>query len=549
MKLPAQILDPEDARFGAFTANRNALVEDPKAELELLKHTRPWAEWEKKIFHEKFASYGKNFKRVATFIDGRTTAECVTYYYQRQKTDDGFKSRRRAQAKKRRAYAEAKRMTGGAWNGPGGPSAGGMSAAALAKASREREAELRAAEEERKGRSAEARQERAALAAAEKKKAKEKAAREKRKREKEKETEKEKASEKKQEAFEKKQEASESAEAGDAEAGAIFAPKAGDPAAAAAQMPAAAQPPGVAAAPNVSGAFAGGGEAAPAAGTKRKAAAAAEAPTKGKGKGKKAAKTELPDASLQWGVGVEEEVTFAGGGERAIRVLRRYDWIIHTIIHTNTSNTSIPRKRIRRASPAPPFLARLLALPDESLDVVDAGDGGAFFGSAAILTRVVRRRRAFLRRGAELGVRGRHGLVQLVHPSERARVHPVDVQDPVQVVHLVLRDARLPPLRDEVDGLAVAAQSAHAHGEPAFDEAAVPLHGEASLEELCGFGSHWGHDRVDHHLLVERRAFARRPNPLARRRSCPPRRPSSQTRGTARRSAAPRDRRLGRGRS
>ena len=72
-------------------------------------------------------------------------------------------------------------------------------------------------------------------------------------------------------------------------------------------MPAAAQPPGVAAAPNVSGAFAGGGEAAPAAGTKRKAAAAAEAPTKGKGKGKKAAKTELPDASLQWGVGVEEK--------------------------------------------------------------------------------------------------------------------------------------------------------------------------------------------------------------------------------------------------
>jgi len=310
VKLPAQILDPEDARFGAFTANRNALVEDPKAELELLKHTRPWAEWEKKIFHEKFASYGKNFKRVATFIDGRTTAECVTYYYQRQKTDDGFKSRRRAQAKKRRAYAEAKRMTGGAWSGPGGPSAGGMSAAALAKASREREAELRAAEEERKGRSAEARQERAALAAAEKKKAKEKAAREKRKREKEKETEKEKREQEKEteKAPEKVSEASESAEAGDAEAG-DAAPAASDPSAAAAfkNTPAAAQPPGVAAAPNVSGPVAGAGEAAPAAGTKRKAAAAAEAPTKGKGKGKKAAKTELPDASLQWGVGVEEK--------------------------------------------------------------------------------------------------------------------------------------------------------------------------------------------------------------------------------------------------
>lgn len=183
VKLPSQILDPEEIRLSAFSQNRNALVEDPKQEVELLKHTRPWVEWEKKIFHEKFASYGKNFKRIATFIDGRTTAECVVYYYQRQKTEDGFKGRRRAQAKKRRAYAEAKRMTGGAWNGPGGAST--MSAAALAKASREREAELRAAEEERKGRSAEARQERAALAAAEKKKAKEKAAREKKKREKE----------------------------------------------------------------------------------------------------------------------------------------------------------------------------------------------------------------------------------------------------------------------------------------------------------------------------------------------------------------------------
>ena len=303
VKLPAQILDPEDARFGAFTANRNALVEDPKAELELLKHTRPWAEWEKKIFHEKFASYGKNFKRVATFIDGRTTAECVTYYYQRQKTDDGFKSRRRAQAKKRRAYAEAKRMTGGAWNGPGGPSAGGVSAAALAKASREREAELRAAEEGA-ARSAELEAELAALAAAEKKKAKEKAAREKRKREKEKETEKEKASEKKQEAGRKSRRLPRAprrrnAEAGaEAQSGVIRRRRR-------ARAPAAALPPR----------RRGGAERLrrvrrrrakprprPARSARRPRAAA---PTKGKGKGKKAANAEPTRA--QWGLAAEGE--------------------------------------------------------------------------------------------------------------------------------------------------------------------------------------------------------------------------------------------------
>ena len=168
VKLPAQILDPEERRHAAFRSCRNALVEDPKAEMEAAKLVRPWMDWERKIFHEKFSSYGKNFKRIATFIDGRTTADCVVYYYQTQKTGEGFRGRRKAQAKKRRAYAEAKRMTGGAWNGP--VSSAPMTVAQQAKAAKEREAELRAAEEDRKGRSAEARQERAALAAAEKKK-------------------------------------------------------------------------------------------------------------------------------------------------------------------------------------------------------------------------------------------------------------------------------------------------------------------------------------------------------------------------------------------
>ncbi len=80
VKLPSQILDLEEKRVAAFTRNVNALVEDPKAEAELAKLTRPWLEWEKKIFHEKFASYGKNFKRIATFIDGRVTSDCVVYY-------------------------------------------------------------------------------------------------------------------------------------------------------------------------------------------------------------------------------------------------------------------------------------------------------------------------------------------------------------------------------------------------------------------------------------------------------------------------------------
>ena len=142
IKLPPQVLDPEERRLAAFKS-RNALVEDPVAEVDALKLVRPWTAEEKKTFHEKFASFGKNFKRIATFIDGRTTADCVVYYYQRQKTDDGFKGRRRALAKKKRAYAEAKRMTGGAWSNNAA-----SQAAQAAQQRAQREAQQRAIEEQ-----------------------------------------------------------------------------------------------------------------------------------------------------------------------------------------------------------------------------------------------------------------------------------------------------------------------------------------------------------------------------------------------------------------
>ena len=159
IKLPPQVLDPEERRLAAFKS-RNALVEDPVAEVDALKLIRPWTAEEKKTFHEKFASFGKNFKRIAAFIDGRTTADCVVYYYQRQKTDDGFKGRRRALAKKKRAYAEAKRMTGGAWSN----NAAGQAAQA-AQQRAQREAQQRAIEEqqeaERKARAEKRKQARA----------------------------------------------------------------------------------------------------------------------------------------------------------------------------------------------------------------------------------------------------------------------------------------------------------------------------------------------------------------------------------------------------
>jgi len=108
-KIPDMILDPEELRYSVFDS-LNGLVEDPVAERDRLNLVRPWTKAEKAIFHEKFASYGKNFRRISQHLEGRDTGDCVMYYYKFQKTDDGFRGRRRAAMKKRRAYADAQRM-------------------------------------------------------------------------------------------------------------------------------------------------------------------------------------------------------------------------------------------------------------------------------------------------------------------------------------------------------------------------------------------------------------------------------------------------------
>ena len=139
--IPNMILDPEERRCAIFDS-RNGLVEDPVAERDRINLIRPWTKAEKAIFHERFASYGKNFRRIAEHLEGRDTGDCVMYYYKFQKTDDGFRGRRRAAMKKRRAFADAQRMR------------------AIDPAT------IEAQREERAAPTAEARLERAALAAA-----------------------------------------------------------------------------------------------------------------------------------------------------------------------------------------------------------------------------------------------------------------------------------------------------------------------------------------------------------------------------------------------
>ncbi|KAL2334302.1 hypothetical protein Fmac_015515 [Flemingia macrophylla] len=86
LKMPKLILDRRDKMFSMFTSN-NGLVEDPLAVEKERSMINPWTYEERKIFLEKFAAFGKDFRKISSFLDHKTTADCVEFYYKNKRSD------------------------------------------------------------------------------------------------------------------------------------------------------------------------------------------------------------------------------------------------------------------------------------------------------------------------------------------------------------------------------------------------------------------------------------------------------------------------------
>ncbi|XP_024373743.1 uncharacterized protein [Physcomitrium patens] len=104
LKMPAMILGERERLARRFESN-NALVEDPVRVESERKSINPWSAEERRVFLEKFAVYNKNFSKIASHLEYKTTADCVEFYYRNQKSEDFEKIRRRQQLKKRRDYS------------------------------------------------------------------------------------------------------------------------------------------------------------------------------------------------------------------------------------------------------------------------------------------------------------------------------------------------------------------------------------------------------------------------------------------------------------
>ncbi|KAL0317449.1 UNVERIFIED_CONTAM: Nuclear receptor corepressor 2 [Sesamum angustifolium] len=92
LKMPALILDKE-MKMTRFIS-KNGLVEDPCAVEKERSMINPWSPEEKEIFIDKLAAFGKDFGKISAFLDHKTVADCIEFYYKNHKSELFKKTRK-----------------------------------------------------------------------------------------------------------------------------------------------------------------------------------------------------------------------------------------------------------------------------------------------------------------------------------------------------------------------------------------------------------------------------------------------------------------------
>ncbi|KAH1191412.1 Nuclear receptor corepressor 1 [Glycine max] len=117
LKMPALILDEKEKMISKFVSS-NGLVEDPLAIEKERAMINPWTPEEREVFLEKFAAFGKDFRKIASFLDHKTAADCVEFYYKNHKSDCFEKIKKQDGCKLGKSYSAKTDLiaSGKKWN-------------------------------------------------------------------------------------------------------------------------------------------------------------------------------------------------------------------------------------------------------------------------------------------------------------------------------------------------------------------------------------------------------------------------------------------------
>ncbi|XP_017234814.1 uncharacterized protein LOC108208794 isoform X2 [Daucus carota subsp. sativus] len=118
LNMPSLILDNKEKIMSRFISS-NRLVEDP-CSLETERCIiNPWTSEEKEIFLDKLSVFGKDFRKIAAFLDNKTTADCVEFYYKNHKSECFQKAKKKPEfAEKGKSFSKNTYLvtSGKRWN-------------------------------------------------------------------------------------------------------------------------------------------------------------------------------------------------------------------------------------------------------------------------------------------------------------------------------------------------------------------------------------------------------------------------------------------------
>jgi nuclear receptor co-repressor 1 len=117
--VPMMVLDASE-RERRFL-NENNLVADPVAAERERKARHPWSNEEKRIFIKKYLMYPKQFHKIATFLENRSTADVIEFYFTHKLTFNLKRLLTEHQLKRRRRGDELE-ASGGRRSSMGGSS-------------------------------------------------------------------------------------------------------------------------------------------------------------------------------------------------------------------------------------------------------------------------------------------------------------------------------------------------------------------------------------------------------------------------------------------
>lgn len=97
--IPPILLDQRERKI--VYDNNNGYIEDMEAVYKSRQFLNVWTPSEKEIFKEKYLQHPKNFVVIASYLDRKSVADCVQYYYLSKKTENYKRLFRKARQRTR----------------------------------------------------------------------------------------------------------------------------------------------------------------------------------------------------------------------------------------------------------------------------------------------------------------------------------------------------------------------------------------------------------------------------------------------------------------